>query len=97
MESITGTKDRGTESDAPGGPRSMKNAVLETGAAMTQVSSVSVQNTFPAHISQDFSPLQNICAHLNAFHVYASDPTRFVEANHYCGHLTDGKSGTPSR
>ncbi|KXX82750.1 hypothetical protein MMYC01_200894 [Madurella mycetomatis] len=73
MESITGAKDRGTESDVPGEPRSTKNTILETGAAMTQ----------------DFSPLQNICAHLNAFHVYTSDPTRFVEANHYCGHLTD--------
>lgn len=37
---------------------------------------------------QDFSPLKNVCAHLNAFHAYAADPTRFVEANHYCGHLT---------
>ncbi|KAK0629374.1 hypothetical protein B0T17DRAFT_184266 [Bombardia bombarda] len=38
---------------------------------------------------QDFTPIKNICAHLNAFHVYASDPTRFVETNHYCGHLTE--------
>ncbi|SPQ23503.1 80ebe177-30c2-4d81-96d5-f72492ae1c38 [Thermothielavioides terrestris] len=39
--------------------------------------------------SADFSPLQTACAHLNAFHVYASDPSRVVEANHYCGHLTE--------
>jgi len=46
--------------------------MLETGAAATQ----------------SFAPLRSICAHLNAFHVYASDPTRNVEANHYCTHLT---------
>lgn len=40
-------------------------------------------------MTQDFSPVKSICAHLNAFHVYASDTTRFVEANHYCGHLTE--------
>ena len=40
---------------------------------------------------QDFAPVKSICAHLNAFHVYADDPTRFVEANHYCSHLTEGE------
>lgn len=39
---------------------------------------------------QDFSPVKSICAHLNAFHVYASNPTRFVETNHYCGHINEG-------
>lgn len=39
---------------------------------------------------QDFTPVKSICAHLNAFHVYADDPKRFVEANHYCSHLTEG-------
>ena len=39
---------------------------------------------------QDFTPVKQICAHLNAFHVYANDPTRCVEANHYCTHLTEG-------
>lgn len=38
---------------------------------------------------QDFTPVKNICAHLNAFHVYASDTSRSVEANHYCGHVND--------
>jgi len=57
-----------------GGPLSTKSAILETGASLTQ----------------DFAPVKNICAHLNAFHVYASDPTRApVETNHYCGHLTE--------
>ncbi|KAL6885258.1 DUF1264 domain-containing protein [Trichoderma longibrachiatum] len=42
-----------------------------------------------AALSQDFKPLKNVCAHLNAFHAYANDPKRAVEANHYCGHLSD--------
>ncbi|KAL2018434.1 hypothetical protein VTK56DRAFT_853 [Thermocarpiscus australiensis] len=73
MDSATGGKDRAAEPKVAGEPRSTKSTILETGAAMTQ----------------DFSPLQSVCAHLNAFHVYASDPKRFVEANHYCGHLTE--------
>ncbi|KAK0617655.1 hypothetical protein B0T14DRAFT_539108 [Immersiella caudata] len=39
--------------------------------------------------AQYLSPVKNVCAHFNAFHVYASDPTRWVETNHYCGHLTE--------
>ncbi|RAH70260.1 OBAP family protein [Aspergillus aculeatinus CBS 121060] len=57
----------------PGDPLSTKSRVLETGASMVQ----------------DFAPVKNICAHLNAFHVYASDKTRCVEANHYCSHITE--------
>lgn len=34
-------------------------------------------------------PTRQICAHLNAFHAYASDPKRAVEANHYCAHLNE--------
>lgn len=59
----------------PGEPRTIKSRVLETGAAMVQ----------------DFKPVKQICAHLNAFHIYANDPTRCVEANHYCSHLTEGR------
>jgi len=54
-------------------PVSVKNKVLETGAAVTQ----------------NFDPIKSICAHLNAFHVYASDPSRCVEANHYCTHISE--------
>ncbi|KAF7365384.1 DUF1264-domain-containing protein [Mycena venus] len=57
----------------PGDPLSAKSTILETGAAL----------------AQDFQPVKQICAHLNAFHVYASDPGRFVETNHYCAHLTE--------
>ncbi|PSR82674.1 hypothetical protein BD289DRAFT_11069 [Coniella lustricola] len=56
-----------------GDERTTKSKVLETGAALTQ----------------DFAPVKSICAHLNAFHVYADDPKRIVEANHYCSHLTE--------
>lgn len=58
----------------PGSPLTAKSRILETGASMVQ----------------DFTPVKRICAHLNAFHVYASDPTRCVEANHYCAHITEG-------
>ncbi|KAE9576019.1 Oil body-associated protein 1A [Colletotrichum fructicola] len=58
---------------AAGDPITTKNQVLQAGASAVQ----------------DFAPLKNVCAHLNAFHAYASDPSRVVEANHYCGHLND--------
>ncbi|EPS32438.1 hypothetical protein PDE_07398 [Penicillium oxalicum 114-2] len=57
----------------PGEPRTTKSRILEGGAAM----------------AQDFTPVKQICAHLHAFHVYADDPTRCVEANHYCTHLNE--------
>lgn len=50
----------------------LKDKVLETGASLTQT----------------FEPLKAVCAHLNAFHVYAADTSRSVEANHYCTHLS---------
>lgn len=60
-------------SDIPGETLSTENKVLTTGAAAVQ----------------NFGPLKNICAHLNAFHVYADDRSRKVETNHYCAHLND--------
>jgi hypothetical protein len=57
---------------AKGPAPSTKDNILETGAAATQ----------------SFEPLKAICAHLNAFHVYANDTKRVVEANHYCTHLS---------
>ncbi|PWY67204.1 DUF1264 domain protein [Aspergillus heteromorphus CBS 117.55] len=62
-----------TTDNLPGDPLTTKSQVLETGAKAIQ----------------DFAPVKNICAHLNAFHVYASDKTRCVEANHYCSHITE--------
>ncbi|KAF2126655.1 DUF1264-domain-containing protein [Dothidotthia symphoricarpi CBS 119687] len=63
-----------THNKTCGEPESVKNKVLETGASAVQ----------------NFAPVQRICAHLNAFHAYAHDPTRpAVETNHYCAHLND--------
>ncbi|KAF7541694.1 hypothetical protein G7054_g469 [Neopestalotiopsis clavispora] len=58
--------------NVPGGAVPLKDKVLETGAGLIQV----------------FKPVKQICAHLNAFHTYADEPGRHVEANHYCAHLT---------
>ncbi|KKA22755.1 DUF1264 domain protein [Rasamsonia emersonii CBS 393.64] len=58
---------------AAGSDFTTKSRILDTGAS----------------IVQDFRPVKQICAFLNALHVYASDPTRVVEANHYCTHLTE--------
>ncbi|KAL8970284.1 MAG: hypothetical protein Q9183_001600 [Haloplaca sp. 2 TL-2023] len=58
---------------ATGAPLATKSKVLETGASMVQ----------------NFAPVKSICAHLNAFHVYADEPHRCVEANHYCTHLNE--------
>lgn len=57
----------------PGGPITTEDHILEIGAAALQ----------------NFAPLKSICAHLNAFHTYASEPGRHVETNHYCAHLTE--------
>ncbi|KAF4976019.1 hypothetical protein FZEAL_7275 [Fusarium zealandicum] len=66
-------KDIPVTNEGMGEPLSSTNQVLTAGAAVTQ----------------DFRPIKNICAHLNAFHAYADDPTRSVETNHYCAHLND--------
>ena len=61
--------------DVPGDEVPPKDVVLETGAGFIQ----------------DFRPVKQICAHLNAFHTYADEPGRYVETNHYCAHLTSGR------
>lgn len=67
------TETMPTTNDTVGEPESLTNETLESGAALVQ----------------SFEPPKRLCAHLNAFHAYASDPTRAVEANHYCAHLND--------
>jgi len=42
-----------------------------------------------ASATQNFAPLKNICAHLDAFHVDATNRSRFLEVHHYCGHLNE--------
>ncbi|KAI4175071.1 MAG: hypothetical protein LQ346_008127 [Caloplaca aetnensis] len=58
---------------ATGRPLTAQSKALEAGASMVQ----------------NFAPVKSICAHLNAFHVYADEPNRCVEANHYCTHLNE--------
>ncbi|KAI2642749.1 DUF1264-domain-containing protein [Xylaria nigripes] len=60
-------------SQAPGGTLPIADRVLETGASFVQ----------------NFDPVKQVCAHLNAFHTYVDEPGRFVETNHYCTHLTE--------
>ncbi|CRG84403.1 hypothetical protein PISL3812_01695 [Talaromyces islandicus] len=60
-------------SDPAGSPLTTKSRVLETAAGAIQ----------------DLRPVKQICAYLHAFHVYASDQTRAVEAHHYCSHITE--------
>ncbi|CAD0113674.1 unnamed protein product [Aureobasidium uvarum] len=55
-------EDIPTTNETKGQPESMTNKILETGAAATQ----------------NFAPPKRVCAHLNAFHAYANDPTRCV-------------------
>lgn len=62
-----------TTNAAPGEPTSTKEQILHAGASATQ----------------SFEPPKQLCAHLNAFHVYASDTSRYVETNHYCAHVNE--------
>ena len=57
-----------TTNQAKGEATSTKESVLHAGAAMVQ----------------NFDPPKQLCAHLHAFHTYASNPGQPVEANHYC-------------
>lgn len=90
------------QTDVAGDERTTKSKVLEAGAGMTQVRTMTFKIVPKASEyadtncpGQDFTPVKSICAHLNAFHVYADDPKRFVEANHYCSHLTEGMHFAP--
>ncbi|KAI0143565.1 DUF1264-domain-containing protein [Xylariaceae sp. FL1272] len=58
--------------NVPGDKVPTEDIILESGASLLQ----------------EFKPVKQLCAHLNAFHAYADDPRRLVEANHYCAHLT---------
>lgn len=39
--------------------------------------------------TENFSPLKKVCQHVCAFHFYAHDMTRQVEAHHYCSHRSE--------
>ncbi len=61
------------EAAVPGAPVSTRSQVLDTAADAIQSK----------------KPLDAMSAYLNAFHFYADDMGRQVEANHYCTHLTE--------
>ncbi|XP_077212042.1 naphthalene 1,2-dioxygenase subunit alpha (DUF1264) [Tasmannia lanceolata] len=52
----------------------------QTGTAMVETVTSAIQ---------DFAPINNIHHHLCAFHFYAHDMTRQVEAHHFCAHLNE--------
>lgn len=61
------------KADVPGNEVPLRDKALETGASLIQ----------------EFQPVKQLCAHLNAFHTYAAEPGRLVETNHYCAHLSE--------
>ncbi|CAI5998524.1 unnamed protein product [Closterium sp. NIES-65] len=60
-------------SDVPGGAKSVTTRVMEMGASAVQ----------------QFGPIRQIGQHLCAFHYYANDMSRQVEAHHYCSHVSE--------
>ncbi len=62
-----------TTNSAKGEPTSGKEQFLHAGAA----------------IMQNFDPPKQLCAHLHAYHTYANNPGKPVEANHYCAHVNE--------
>ncbi|KAI5080926.1 hypothetical protein GOP47_0004109 [Adiantum capillus-veneris] len=59
--------------DIPGEPIKTRTAAIEKSA----------------EILQSFKPISKVHAHLCAFHFYAYDMRRQVEAHHYCTHLSE--------
>ncbi|OWM83479.1 oil body-associated protein 1A-like [Punica granatum] len=62
-----------THPEVPGEPTQTGTALLETATAAIQ----------------GFGPLNKIHQHLCAFHFYADDMTRQVEAHHFCAHQNE--------
>lgn len=62
-----------TTNKAKGEPTSTKEQILHAGASLLQT----------------FEPPKQLCAHLHAYHTYASNPGKPVEANHYCAHVNE--------
>ncbi|XP_027166905.1 oil body-associated protein 1A-like [Coffea eugenioides] len=62
-----------TQPEVPGEPTQTSTALLETATATLQ----------------GFGPVNKIHQHLCAFHFYAHDMTRQVEAHHFCGHQNE--------
>ncbi|GMY32190.1 oil body-associated protein 1A-like [Fagus crenata] len=62
-----------TYPEVPGEP-------TQTGSAFIETATATIQN---------FAPIKKIHQHLCAFHFYAYDMTRQVEAHHYCAHQNE--------
>jgi hypothetical protein len=80
-----------SSNNAKGEPESLKNTVSPTPLRLLTTSPNhyhQLLETGASHL-QNLAPPNRICAHLNAFHVYVSDPSRISEANHYCAHVND--------
>ncbi|XAR59381.1 hypothetical protein NMG60_11015206 [Bertholletia excelsa] len=65
--------NRSTHPEVPGEPTQTGTSILEKATATIQ----------------GFHPINKIHQHLCAFHFYADDMTRQVEAHHYCGHQNE--------
>ncbi|KAI4338875.1 hypothetical protein MLD38_023882 [Melastoma candidum] len=63
----------GTRPEVPGEPTQTGTALLETATSAIQ----------------GFGPLNHVHQHLCAFHFYAHDMTRQLEAHHFCGHQNE--------
>lgn len=61
------------QAEVPGEPTQAGTAILETATAAIQ----------------GFGPVNKIHQHLCAFHFYAHDMTRQVEAHHFCSHQNE--------
>jgi len=68
-----GTGTLSSSIDIPGEPSKTSTSLLETGTGLIQ----------------GFTPINKIHQHLCAFHFYAYDLTRQVEAHHYCTHYNE--------
>ncbi|KAH7682963.1 Oil body-associated protein-like protein [Dioscorea alata] len=65
----------------------MASSHVEVPGEATETSTAVVETA--TGIIQSFAPINQIHQHLCAFHFYADDMTRQVEAHHYCAHLNE--------
>lgn len=77
MASVHPSAAGSNSADVPGAPVGLGTAALDKGAGLLQ------------GIQQKLQPVSNIHQHLCAFHVYAHDLSRQVEAHHFCSHLNE--------
>eukprot|EP00271_Cylindrocystis_brebissonii_P000241 TRINITY_DN1029_c0_g1_i1.p1 TRINITY_DN1029_c0_g1~~TRINITY_DN1029_c0_g1_i1.p1 ORF type:complete len:253 (+),score=47.07 TRINITY_DN1029_c0_g1_i1:703-1461(+) len=70
---VTTTNVASAPSDTPGDHKNITTGAIETGASAVQ----------------RLKPISQICHHLCALHNYAQEPSRQVEAHHYCSALNE--------